>query len=230
MTRPTSAPTSRPRCAQSAVVITAPSKCPAFSAWQRPSLLDAEAEALVDAKLISTAARRPVTPKAQRRVTWNLASPEDAMACLKTAPLPIALDSNATSPVRRPSKAWPIMGVEESDTGSSGGGRQAEEKEVEEEGEVEEEEERPLRPRGARAVWPTPAHAVPPQHTQQHTPASMAAAEGEGVRAARPSGRGDQGRGDPYHAYSGVSYHAYSGVNSGEYRTIDEARDRKSVV
>ena len=164
MTRPTSAPTTRPRCAQSAVVITAPSKCPAISARQRPSLLDAEAEALVDAKLISTAARRPVTPKAQRRVTWNLASPEDAMACLRTAPLPVALDSNATSPVRRPSKAWPIMGVEESDTGSSGGARQAEEKEVEEE-EIEEEEERPLRPRGARALWPTPAHAVAPQNT-----------------------------------------------------------------
>ena len=141
-------------------------------------MLDAEAEALVDAKLISGAAPQPVTPKAQRRVSWNFASPEDAMACLRTAPLAAALDCNATSPVRRPSKAWPIMDVDESDTGNSG--RQAEEEEAE-----EEEEERPLRPRGARAFWPTPADAVAPQHT----PTSLAAA-GE-VLAVGSSGRGD---------------------------------------
>ena len=183
--RPASAPTSRPRCAQSAIVITAPSKHPAFPA--RPSLLDAEAEALVDAKLISGAAPQPVTPKAQRRVSWNFASPEDAMACLRTPPLAAALDSNATSPVRRPSKAWPIMDVDESDTGNSG--RQDEEEEA------EEEEERPLRPRGARAFWPTPADAVAPQHT----PTSLAAA-GE-VLAVGSSDQGDS------------------------YTTIDEARE-----
>eukprot|EP00964_Phaeocystis_antarctica_P117061 scaffold80902_cov69-Phaeocystis_antarctica.AAC.6 len=115
--RPASAPTSRPRCAQSAIMITAPSKRPAFPS--RPSLLDAEAEALLDAKLISSATPKPVTPKAQRRVSWNFVSPEDAMACLRTQPLTTALDSNATSPVGRPSKAWPIMDVEESDTGNS---------------------------------------------------------------------------------------------------------------
>ena len=169
MRRPASAPTSRPRCAQSAIVITAPSKRPAFPS--RPSLLDAEAEALLDAKLISSATPKPVTPKAQRRVSWNFVSPEDAMACLRTQPLTTALDSNATSPVGRPSKAWPIMDVEESDTGNSGAGRQAEEEE-EEEAEAEEVEERPLRPRGARAFWPAPADAVAPQQT----PTSLAAA------------------------------------------------------
>jgi len=150
-------------------VITAPSKRPAFPS--RPSLLDAEAEALLDAKLISSATPKPVTPKAQRRVSWNFVSPEDAMACLRTQPLTTALDSNATSPVGRPSKAWPIMDVEESDTGNSGAGRQAEEEE-EEEAEAEEVEERPLRPRGARAFWPAPADAVAPQQT----PTSLAAA------------------------------------------------------
>ena len=150
-------------------MITAPSKRPAFPS--RPSLLDAEAEALLDAKLISSATPMPVTPKAQRRVSWNFVSPEDAMACLRTPPLAAALDSNATSPVGRPSKAWPIMDVEESDTGNSGAGRQAEEEEEEEEEEeaeeeeAEEEEERPLRPRGARAFWPAPADAVAPQQT-----------------------------------------------------------------
>ena len=138
-------------------MITAQSKRPAFPA--RQSLLDAEAEALVDAKLISGAAPKPVTPKAQRRVSWDFASPEDAMACLRTPPLAAALDFNATSPVRRPSKAWPIMNVEESNTGTSGAGRQSEEEEA------EEEEEHPLRPRSARAFWPTPANAVAPQHT-----------------------------------------------------------------
>ena len=126
--RPASAPSSRPRCTQSAIVITAQSKRPAFPA--RQSLLDAEAEALVDAKLISGAAPKPVTPKAQRRVSWDFASPEDAMACLRTPPLAAALDFNATSPVRRPSKAWPIMNVEESNTGTSGAGRQSEEEEA----------------------------------------------------------------------------------------------------
>ena len=158
-------------------MITAPSKRPAFPS--RPSLLDAEAEALLDAKLISSATPKPVTPKAQRRVSWNFVSPEDAMACLRTPPLAAALDSNATSPVGRPSKAWPIMDVEESDTGNSGAGRQAEEEEEEEEEETEEEEaeeeeERPLRPRGARAFWPAPADAVAPQQTST----SLAAAGG----------------------------------------------------
>jgi len=128
-------------------------------------LLDAEAEALLDAKLISSATPKPVTPKAQRRVSWNFVNPEDAMACLRTQPLTTALDSNATSPVGRPSKAWPIMDVEESDTGNSGAGRQAEEVEEEEEEAEEAEEERPLRPRGARAFWPAPADAVAPQQT-----------------------------------------------------------------